>query len=152
MALRRRFCKLVGVGDVGGTPMSNRERNAIRTLFTKLRRSRLEKFPEPHGRLKASDKQGVYIIYDPRGKVLHVGRTPSGAGGIRQRLGNHLHNASSFTNKYLKGHGEKLRGTHSYRCSVVENQRRRALLEAYAIGYLCPAHIGLGLPPLSQSK
>jgi hypothetical protein len=40
----------------------------------------------------------------------------------------------------------------------VINPRQRALLEAYATGFLCPAHLGLGdkavyqLPPPPQIK
>jgi hypothetical protein len=58
--------------------------------------------------------------------------------------GHHLHNASSFTAKYPDGHGARLRGGYTFRCLAVKEPRRRALLEAYAIGFLCPAHIGLG--------
>jgi hypothetical protein len=132
----------------------SREQKAIKTLFVELTRSPLQTFPEPRGRLDTPNEQGVYIIYDPRGRVIHVGRTPSGDGGLRQRLNNHLHGASSFTVKYLKGHGAKLRRdpkrnrNHQYRCLVVKNPRHRALLEAYAVGFLCPAHVGLGLPAL----
>ena len=79
--------------------MMSREQKIIRTLFKELTHSRSQIFPEPRGRLKAPNKQGVYVIYNPHGRVLHVGQTPSGVGGIRQRLGNHLHNASSFTKK-----------------------------------------------------
>ena len=39
---------------------------------------------------------GVYIIYSPNGRVTHVGRTVRGKRGLRQRLNNHLHGASSF--------------------------------------------------------
>jgi hypothetical protein len=60
------------------------------------------------------------------------------------RLANHLHGLSSFTKHYLEGKGSKLRQGYSYRCLPVKNLRRRALLEAYAIGCLCPKHIGLG--------
>jgi hypothetical protein len=126
--------------------MLSREQKAIKALFAELMRAPEQEFPSPRGRLTAPNQQGVYVISDPRGLILHVGRTPSGMGGIRQRLGNHLHNASSFSVRYLKGHGEKLRRGHKYRCLVVKNRRRRALLEAYAIGSLCPAHLGLGHP------
>jgi hypothetical protein len=33
---------------------------------------------------------------------------------------------------------------YKFRCVVVENPRLRALLESYATGQLCPAHLGLG--------
>ncbi len=132
--------------------MLSGEQRAVRALFHKLIHSRSKKFPAPRGSLDAPERQGAYIFYNPEGRVLHVGRTPSGVGVIRQRLSNHLHNASSFTNKYLKGHGKRLRQTRSSRCLVVTSQRQRALLEPCAIGHLCPAHIGLGVPPISKSK
>ena len=128
--------------------MLSREQKAVRALFSKLKHSSLQEFPKARKPLTAPNKQGVYVIYDPRNRVLHVGRTPSGAGGIRQRLGDHLHNRSSFSILFLKGHGEKLRRGYKYRCLIVPSRKRRALLEAYAIGYLCPAHVGLGLPAL----
>lgn len=120
------------------------EATKVRKLFKKLIRSQLQAFATARKKLIAADGQGVYVIYNPRGKVLHVGRTPRAKGGIAQRLRNHMLNQSSFTTKYLKGDGSILRDRHKFRCLVVKNPRHRALLEAYAIGCLCPAHIGLG--------
>jgi hypothetical protein len=119
--------------------MLNREQKAVHALFAELRRSPLQEFPRARKPLKAPNKQGVYIIYDPRNRAVHVGATPSGAGGIRKRLANHLHNASAFSVLFLKG-GAKLRCGYKYRCLIVPNRRRRALVKAYAIGYLCPTH------------
>ncbi len=124
--------------------MSSREKNAVVRLFNKLTKAPLEFFPEPHQRLIAPDQRGVYIIYSPRGKVLHVGRTPRARGGIAQRLRNHLYTTSSFSKRFLKGKGHLLRGKYKFRCLIVDSSRKRALLEAYAIGRLCPAHLGLG--------
>ena len=121
-----------------------REPEKVEALFIELIRSPQRMFPPLRGQLDAPDRQGVYVIYDPRGKVVHVGRTPRAAGGIAQRLRNHMNASSSFTKKYLKGGGSRLRGKFKFRCIVVRNRRQRALLEAYAIGRLCPAHIGLG--------
>src|SRR5262245_59404347 len=121
-----------------------REQANIQRLFGRLTHSPLQPFPSPRGKLIAPNGQGVYVIYSPRWRVVHVGRTPSGTGGIRQRLGNHLHNASSFTARFLDGHGAELRRGYTFRCLVAKSRRLRALLEAYAIGRLCPAHIGLG--------
>ncbi len=120
------------------------EQEKVKALFTKLKRSPLRTFPAIREELEAPDRQGVYVIYSPRGKVVHVGRTPRAKGGIAQRLRNHMNASSSFTKKYLKGGGSKLRGRYKFRCIIVGNRRRRAFLEAYAIGHLCPAHIGLG--------
>ncbi len=120
------------------------EQKTVRALFTELTRSPLQTFPVLRGRLHAPDRQGVYVIYDPRGKAAHVGRTPRAKHGIAQRLRDHMSARSSFTIQYLKGDGSKLRGKYKFRCLVVKERRRRALLEAYATGHLCPAHIGLG--------
>lgn len=121
-----------------------REQETVRRLFAELMRSPLETFPAFGDKLHAPDRQGVYIIYDPRGRVVHVGRTPKAKRGISQRLRNHMAAASSFTNQYLKGKGSALRSEYTFRCLVVQSPRHRALLEAYATGNLCPAHIGLG--------
>ncbi|MGB8276217.1 MAG: hypothetical protein WCF16_13210 [Alphaproteobacteria bacterium] len=129
------------LGEIKKMP---REQNTVRALFTKLIGSPLQIFPDFHKKLNAPDRQGVYVIYDPRGKVAHVGRTPKGKGGVAQRLRNHMSGASSFTHHYLNGDGSKLRGKYKFRCLVVDNRRRRVFLEAYAIGHLCPAYIGLG--------
>jgi hypothetical protein len=135
----------------------NREQKEIRARFTELIHSPLHRFPADHGKIKAPTQQGVYLIYSPRDKVLriggntvprdtllHAGRTIRGIGGIRQRLNNHLHDASSFTNQFLKHDGSKLRNGCTYRYLEIEDARLRALVEAYAVGYLCPKHIGLG--------
>ena len=124
--------------------MITHEQKKLRALLAKLRHAPLQAFPAAHERIDAPEGLGVYVIYNARRQVLHVGRTPKGVGGIRQRLKNHLHNASSFTTKHLNGDGSKLRRGCSFRCLVVKNPRHRALLEAYAIGCLCPAHIGDG--------
>jgi hypothetical protein len=129
---------------------ATREPREVADLFNELMGTHQEKFPEAGKRkaLAAPGSRGVYVIYDPSGCVVHVGRTPSGKGGIAQRLQNHLNSASSFTEKYppLKGNGSKLRDGYTFRCLPVPNDRIRALLEAYAIGHLCPAHIGLHQP------
>jgi hypothetical protein len=120
------------------------EFSRIEGRFRELVRAPLVNFPEARARLDAPPKQGVYVIYSPRGKVLHVGRTPKARGGIAQRLRNHLQAQSSFTIKYLDSEGAKLRRGYTFQCLVVKDPRQRALLEAYAIGRLCPAHIGHG--------
>jgi hypothetical protein len=121
-----------------------KEQRKVRALFKQLVKAPAVEFPAPRGRLKAPTKQGVYVIYSPRGKVMHVGGTPRGKDGVRQRLKDHLHNASSFTRDCLNLNGARLRRGYSFRCIAVANARLRAFLEAYAIGNLCPRHIGLG--------
>jgi hypothetical protein len=134
--------------------MLSREQKTVKAQFVELRRSLLHCFPRSHGRLTAPTEKGVYVIYSPQLKVLHVGGTPRGKRGIFQRLSNHLHGQSSFTknSEYLKRHGGRtlkkrytyVRDHCKYSCLPIEDDRLRALLEAYAIGHLCPDHIGLG--------
>jgi hypothetical protein len=92
------------------------------------------------------------VIYSPQLKVLHVGQTYRARRGLHQRLANHLHGQSSFTIKsdYLEQRGSTIKGRCAwlrkhckYRYLVIKKHRLRALLEAYAIGHLCPDHIGL---------
>ena len=120
------------------------ESQKIKNLFNKLCKQHKLPFPQHRKALNAPSQPGVYIIR--KGKsVLHVGRTLRGKGGLHQRLKNHLHGSSSFTNKYLNGKGEMLRENgYTYQYLKVEAPRLRALLEAYAVGDLCPKHIGLG--------
>ena len=116
----------------------------IRRLLDELLRSEAYAFPPERGRLEAPTDHGVYLIYDPQGRVAHVGRTPRARKGLRQRLKDHLHASSSFTNKYLKGDGSKLRRGFKYKYLVIPDPRTRALVEALAVGTLCPLHLGLG--------
>lgn len=120
------------------------EQKAVKSLFAKLIRSPLQTFPESRGKLNAPAGQGVYVIYDPRGRVAHVGSTPRARGGIAQRLRSHMAGASSFTRVKFNRDGSKLRGKYKFRCVKVSVKRHRAFLEAYAIGNLCPTHIGIG--------
>ena len=121
-----------------------REQETVKALFAKLLQSPLQTFPESRGKLNAPTGQGVYIIYDPRGRVAHVGSTPRAKGGIAQRLRNHMAGASSFTRVKFNRDGSKLRGKYKFQCIEVRVKRCRAFLEAYAIGTLCPTHIGIG--------
>jgi len=116
----------------------------VRKLLRQLLKRPLCRFPSPGQSLDAPPSKGVYLIYSPRGRLLHVGRTPKAKRGLAQRLSNHLNSASSFVNLYLDGDGGRLRRGYTYKCLVVGNPRHRALLEALAIGALCPAHVGLG--------
>jgi hypothetical protein len=125
-----------------------REHDTISRLFRALMKAPRCKFPEVGEKLEASRKKGVYIIFHPRGRVLHVGSTPRAQNGIAQRLRNHMQGQSSFTQRHFKSaskkKGSQLRGRYSYSCVPVSNPRQRALLEAYSIGVLCPKHIGHG--------
>jgi len=113
-------------------------------LFDKLCAQPKLSFPTFRQPLDAPSKLGVYIIRNEE-VVLHIGRTLRGRNGIHQRLKNHLHGSSSFTNEYLKGKGATLREDgYTYQYLALEDPRKRALLEAYAVGTLCPKHVGLG--------
>ena len=120
------------------------ESQKIKKLFDELCAQPKRLFPPVRQPLDAPSKPGVYIIRKGE-TVLHVGRTIRGREGLHQRLRNHLHGSSSFTNKYLKGEGAILRkGGYTYQYLQLEDPRERALLEAYAVGTFCPEHIGLG--------
>lgn len=122
----------------------NSESEEIKMLFNELNVQPKLLFPQYRQPLETPSKPGVYII-NKEETVLHVGRTLRGKDGIHQRLKNHLHGSSSFTNEYLKGKGAILREDgYTYQYLVLEDSRKRALLEAYAVGTLCPEHIGLG--------
>ena len=122
----------------------NKESKEIKILFDKLCSQPRQSFPQNRQPLIAPSKQGVYIIRNEE-TILHVGRTLRGKNGIYQRFKDHLYGSSSFTNEYLKGNGKILRGKgYTYQYFKLEDSRKRALLEAYAVGTLCPNHIGLG--------
>ena len=122
----------------------NSESEEIKMLFNELNLQPKLLFPQYRQPLDAPSKPGVYII-NKEETVLHVGRTLRGKDGIHQRLKNHLHGSSSFTNEYLKGKGAILREDgYTYQYLVLEDSRKRALLEHYAIGTLCPMHLGTG--------
>ena len=124
------------------------EYQQIKNQSKKLCSQEPHSFPKPYGRLDVPKEHGVYIIREEirrRKKVLHVGRTLRGKGGLHQRLMNHLHGSSSFTIYFLGNNGAKLReDRYTYQYLIVEEPRERALLEAYTTGTLCPEHVGLG--------
>jgi hypothetical protein len=122
----------------------NNEHQVIKDLFENLCSQPMRAFPQPRQPLDAPAKHGVYIIRQEE-TVLHVGRTVRGQDGLHQRLNNHLHGSSSFTRKHLNGKGATLRESgFTYQFLELEDARRRALLEAFAVGVLCPKHLGLG--------
>jgi excinuclease UvrABC nuclease subunit len=120
--------------------MGDREAAAVHSMLSKLMRAPTQSFPKPRTSPDAPKMAGVYVIHGPTGTVLHVGRGCD----IAQRLRDHLFDRSAFTAKYLSGNGSILRQGHSFRYLVVSDARKRALLEALAIGKLCPKHIGHG--------
>jgi hypothetical protein len=120
------------------------ENNQIANLFHKLLQKSYNYFPEK-GPVKITENHGVYILYDKNKVVVHVGRTIKGKKGLNQRLTNHLNNSSSFGKRYLNGQGHKLRNGFGFRILEIQDHRIRTLLEALAIGTLCPKHIGTGI-------
>ncbi|RNJ42379.1 hypothetical protein B5V01_08225 [Mesorhizobium erdmanii] len=121
----------------------NAERGHILALFDQLISSTLHQFPVGRSSLDVPSGHGVYVIYGPNEQALHVGKSSRGRRGVRQRLLNHLAGQSSFVKLYLKRDKSQLRSGCHFRYLEIEDPRKRALLEAYATGYLCPAHIGL---------
>lgn len=121
-----------------------RELKQIEKLFRKLGSAPCSYFPQRGQTLDVPSKHGVYVILDPTSTPVHVGRTVKGKKGLIQRLNNHLHGSSSFTDSYLDGKGSKLRGKYRFKYILVSNPRTRALLEAFAVGRLCPKHLGHG--------
>jgi hypothetical protein len=120
------------------------EHQLIKDLFEDLCSQPKRPFPQFRQPLDAPAKHGVYIIRQGQ-MILHVGRTVRGQDGLHQRLHNHLHGSSSFTRKYLNGNGATLRKSgFTYQFLELEDARKRALLEAFAVGVLCPKHLGLG--------
>jgi len=128
-----------------------KEPDEIMKLHKELVASEQHIFPLK-GKVNVSEKHGVYIIYSPSEIVLHVGNTPSGKGGLNQRLYNHVTRTSSFSRKYLKPKGISLRKGYKFRILEVSVPRTRALLEALTAGLLCPAHIGTGEKKSQLSK
>ena len=121
-----------------------RELRNNKTLFTELMKTPLQTFPPLRGKLIAPKKQVVYEIRDPSGIVDHVGKTDRAKEGGHQRLRAHMSGSSSYVIKYLKGDRSKLRNKYQFRCIVVDDPRLRALFESYAVGQLCPRHLGTG--------
>ena len=120
----------------------NEEYTNIKNLLGQLKRAERISFPES-GYPCADNGRGVYVIRDSDGKVLHVGRTPRAAHGLNQRLRDHLRGSSSFVRGHFEGDGNQLRHGCTFQFLVVNDERKRALLESLAIGTLCPQHLGL---------
>jgi hypothetical protein len=129
-----------------------KELEKIQRLYKTLLEVENYKFPNSGKKLEAPTDQGVYVIYDPNDKVLHVGKTSKAKKGLRQRLQNHLQGQSSFTQKHLRGSGKKLRGKYTFKYVKVDDPRLRTLLEAYALSHLCPIHLGVGISVRDRRK
>ena len=104
------------------------EQTKLRKLLNQLTRAERKPFPCLRESLDAPDLQGVYIIYEPLGRVVHVGCTPRARGGIAQRLRDHMANRSSFTTKFLEGEGSKLRRGYHISLSCREEPKASRLI------------------------
>ncbi len=120
-----------------------RERREVIALYRQLRRQTAIPFPQPRQRLEAPSARGVYLILDAEDRAVHVGRTPRARNGLHQRLGAHLAGRSSFVRDHLQQDGSRLRCGYTFQYVTVEDPRKRALLEAFAVAWLCPEHLGL---------
>lgn len=80
---------------------------------------------------------GVYVLQMPDGSAKHVGL----ARNLARRLANHFDGRSST----VTFHCGPLPAGCTFRVIVLDCERCRELLQAYAIGRLAPAHIGRGL-------
>lgn len=122
----------------------------VKLLFDSLIKQDRHEFPSEGYKLTKSPesdilKRGVYLILHGR-SVLHVGGTPRAKNGIQQRLENHLRGQSSFTKAYFNKDGSRLRKGCSFKYLPIHNDSElRAFVEHYAIGMLCPKHIGKGI-------
>lgn len=119
-----------------------REAKKIEKLFIKLTKASRRKFEQ--GVKDVPKHHGVYIIYDSRDRIVHVGRTLRAKEGLFQRMKDHLNTNSSFARNFL-GDGKRLK-QEGYKFSyiVVKKARTRALLESLAIGKLCPEYLATG--------
>lgn len=100
-----------------------RELLIIKTLFKDLLRQPIINFPKPRKSPDADTEQGVYIIRNPKGIILHVGRTLRAKYGLWQRLYNHLNGQSSFVAQYkeLNGDGSKLRKGYTFQYLLISS-------------------------------
>lgn len=126
-------------------------RNVISGLLQSLDDQPKVPFPQRGKPIDAAAKQGVYVIRDSKGNVMHVGRTNGGEKGLKGRIQGHLNAASSFVNQELNGDGSLLRNGYTFQCIVVDEEiegisanRARALLENIATAWYCPKHLGDG--------
>jgi hypothetical protein len=117
------------------------EHEAIRHAFRELECAARHPFPTTRDDLASVPTDpGVYVIRSSD-TVLPIGNTPRGREGLRQRTKNHLNGRSSFVRAFFGGDAAKLKNC-TLQWLIVPVPRLRALLEAYAIGMSCPAHLG----------
>jgi hypothetical protein len=114
----------------------NSEPEVVMALFDQLMARPLHLLVSLH----APDAPGVYVIYDQAGTCMKVGRAGEGKGCLRRRLRQHCQNRW-YHQWRLQKHGCGVENDH-VRWLVVEDKRRRRLLEELATGLLCPGYLG----------
>lgn len=118
------------------------EGKKIKKLYKKL--CQAEGVPVPkEGRIELPETEGVYLLLNKKDEVLLVGKTEGGKGGLRSRINTQLFGSSPFRKMYLLPSGIDIRKKHFVHWLTIESERDRILVEAYAMGKLCPAFIGM---------
>jgi len=117
------------------------ESENIKLLYDQLLQSKPHKFPTT-GPLDITCKLGVYIIFNSKGVVSHVGNTRNGKKGLCQRLNNHLNGTSSYRKNFLRPRNLSVRNGFTYKLIEISSGRHRVFLESLACGLLCPEYIG----------
>jgi hypothetical protein len=120
------------------------ESRIVLELYRRLLKEPIRPILDRNFSCLVTSEPGVYVIRNSEGEPVHVGTRPRGELGLRQRLGDHLSGTSSFARKFLNRLKHKLWNGYSFQCLAVADARQRALLEALAIGRLCPLHLGTG--------
>jgi hypothetical protein len=122
------------------------EPQQIERLLRTLNKQPKVPFPVPRARLLAPHTQGVYVIRNSRGRVMHVGRSHRGKKGLHQRLTDHLAGKSSFVGSYWERYRAvpKFRKGYTFQYLEVVDSRHRLLLEYLATVRLSPRHLLTG--------
>lgn len=117
------------------------ERAEVKRLFEELTKAPTINFPKARGRLEAPKLAGVYVIYNPVGAPLYVGKTKQ----LRRRLARHMRGRTRLLKRYMSDSpADLLRTDHTFVHVLIPCDRLRTLVEFYAAGCLCPKHFGTG--------
>jgi hypothetical protein len=99
-------------------PVSEVER--VQILFHELIRAPATAFPfAKNAALNVPNEQGVYVIEDANGKVLHVGRTKNAQGELQQRPYDHdsSHNRRVGRGRLNQTQNAVVRGGPAHNCN-----------------------------------
>jgi excinuclease UvrABC nuclease subunit len=125
------------------------ESKKVKKLVKKLEKAEILAFPE-EGKIELPEVEGVYAIVNKKDEVIHVGKTEGGLGGLFARLNGHLYGKSALRKAYLAPNEINLRNKCGVKWVEVKTERLRYLVEARAIGKLCPAYLPLYQLPKLQ--